>query len=224
MASTDGKKRGGAKSGGGPAAARPATERLIAAALGLAAERAWGDIPLAEIAVAAGLPLVEAYQAFASKTDLLDGFARGIDVAVLADPALGEDWTEEASNARDRLFDVLMLRFDALGPHRAALGNLYYDQARDPLAGLAGLCRLERSMAAMLEAARLSTSGCRGRLRIKGLMAIYLATLRVWLRDETSDLAKTMAALDSHLRRVEALIGRLPGRPAQAEAAPSEGR
>ena len=68
-------------------------------------------------------------------------------------------------------------------------------------------------MAAMLEAARLSTSGCRGRLRVKGLMAIYLATLRVWLRDETNDLAKTMAALDGQLRRVEALIGRLPGRP-----------
>ena len=218
---SSGGERAGARAGDGAAKDRPAAERLIEAALGLAAERAWRDIPLAEIAETAGLPLVEAYQVFPSKTALLDGFARRIDVAVLADPALGEDWSEEASNARDRLFDVLMLRFDALSTHRAALGNLYYDQARDPLAGLAGLCRLERSMAAMLEAARLSSAGCRGRLRIKGLMAIYLATLRVWLRDETSDQAKTMAALDSQLRRVEALIGRLPRRSAKHRSAPA---
>lgn len=222
MATTGGAKRGGAKSdsgtkSGGGSADRPPAERLIEAALGLAAERAWHDIALAEIAEAAGLPLVEAYQTFPSKAALLDDFVRGVDIAVLADPTLGEDWAAEESNARDRLFDVLMLRFDALGPNRAALGNLLYDQARDPLAGLAGLCRLRRSMAAMLEAARLPSAGCRGRLRVKGLMAIYLATLRVWLRDDTSDLAKTMAALDGQLRRVEALIGRLPARPATAD-------
>lgn len=198
-------------------------ERLIEAALVLAAERRWRDISLAEIAEAAKLPLVEAYRTFPSKTAILDGFARAVDIEVLADASLGEDWASEGSAARDRLFDVLMRRFDVLQPHRAALGNLLYDQARDPLAALGGLCRLERSMAAMLEAAQLSASGCRGRLRTKGLAAIQLATVRVWLRDESSDLAKTMAALDGHLRRIEALIGRLPGRSARPETAESTG-
>jgi hypothetical protein len=45
-----------------------------------------------------------------------------------------------------------------------------------------------------------------GALRAKGLMAINLATLRVWLRDDSADMAKTMAALDGYLRRVESLL------------------
>ena len=71
-----------------------------------------------------------------------------------------------------------------------------------------------RSMAAMLETARISSSGVKGLVRTKGLAAIYLATLRVWLRDESPDMAKTMASLDGYLRRVEGLAGRLSGRRA----------
>ena len=31
-------------------------------------------------------------------------------------------------------------------------------------------------------------------------MVVWLATLRVWVRDDSPDLARTMAALDRHLR------------------------
>ncbi|MEE9210717.1 MAG: TetR/AcrR family transcriptional regulator, partial [Kiloniellales bacterium] len=100
---------------------------------------------------------------------------------------------------------VLMRRFDALKPHREALGNIVFDQARDPVSALCGLGRLERSMAAMLEAARLSAGGLRGLLRAKALGWVYLATLRVFLSDDSSDLAATMAALDRNLRRLDCL-------------------
>src|SRR3546814_17327248 len=64
-------------------------------------------------------------------------------------------------------------------------------------------------MALTLEAAGFSTTGCRGVLRRKGLAAIYLATMRVWLRDDSEDMAKTMAYLDRQLARVDSLLGRL---------------
>ncbi len=171
--------------------------RIIAAALDLAAEKAWRDISLAEIAQAAHLPMSEVYPVFASKRAILAGFSRRIDAQVLAEqePEAGGE------GARDRLFDVLMRRFDALSPHKEAIGNIVYDLARDPAGGLCGLVQLSRSLACMLEAADLSTSGPRGALRIKALGAIYLATLRVWLRDDSPDLGRTMAALDRHLRR-----------------------
>ncbi len=60
-------------------------------------------------------------------------------------------------------------------------------------------------MAAMLEAARLSAGGLRGLLRTKALGWAYLATLRVFLRDDSSDLAATMAALDRNLSRLDCL-------------------
>ncbi len=99
-----------------------------------------------------------------------------------------------------------MRRYDAQQPYRTALGNILLDQARDPVAAACSAAQLLRSMAAMLEAARISSSGVAGALRAKGLMAIYLAALRVWLRDDSADMAKTMAALDGYLRRVESVL------------------
>lgn len=192
--------------------------RLTDTALRLAAERGWAEVSLAEIAEAAEVPLVQAYQVFPSKHAILEGFSRRIDAEVLADESLAQEWDEAETSARDRLFDVMMRRFDALQPYSAGLGNVIYDQIRDPLGAVCGLGQLLRSMAAMLEGARIGSGGLRGAVRTKGLAGVYLATVRVWLRDDSADMAKTMAALDGFLRRIEGL-GR---RVLQRSAAPSE--
>jgi hypothetical protein len=62
-------------------------------------------------------------------------------------------------------------------------------------------------MSWMLEAAGLSTAGLRGRLRVRALAVLYLSVLRVFLRDDSEDLAKTMAALDRRLRQAEPWLG-----------------
>jgi len=62
---------------------------------------------------------------------------------------------------------------------------------------------LRRSMAAMLEAASLSSEGVNGALRQNGLLAIHYAVSRVFDRDETGDLSKTMAALDGRLKMAQ---------------------
>lgn len=184
-------------------------DHVIDTALALAAERGWSGLSLAEIAAEAKLPLSKVYPHFASKQEILAAFSRRIDAAVLAEELDADDLEE---SARDRLFDVMMRRFDALQPHKAALANILYDGLRNPLDGLAGAPQLARSLRWMLEAAGIGTGGVKGALRVKGLAAIYLATLRVWLRDDSPDLAKTMATLDGHLRRAESLLRRASGR------------
>ena len=59
------------------------------------------------------------------------------------------------------------------------------------------------SMAWMLEAAGVPATGWRGTLRVQGLTAVWLYTLRAWLADESADLSGTMAALDRALGRAE---------------------
>lgn len=196
-----------------PDTASDLPRHIIDTAFGLVLERGWRDLSLAEIAEAAGVTLSRLYPIFSSKQAILEGFSDRVDAAMLA-----EDVESPEAPARDRLFDVIMRRLDVLQPQKEALGIILQDQMRDPLATCCGFGRLARSMALTLEAAGFSTSGLRGVLRLKGLSAIYLSTLRVWLRDDSEDMAKTMAHLDKQLARVDSLIGRLgrvrPGRAA----------
>lgn len=176
--------------------------RIVEAALGLAAERGWRGLTMAEIASAAGVPLAGLYAAFPGKAAILAGLARSVDEAMLD---LGVE-NEAEETVRDRLFDVVMRRFDALAPHREGLRRIMRDLPGDPATALLLAPRLNRSMAWTLEAAGISASGWRGLLRVQGLAAIYAATFRTWLADDSPDLSRTMADLDGRLRRAERLL------------------
>ena len=175
--------------------------RVIEHTLRLAAERGWYRVGLADIAAAAKLSLAELYRLYPSRAAILTAFVRSIDEAVLAK---GE---AEGATARERLFDLLMRRFEALRPHKEGLAAILTACRGDPFALLCGGLRLKRSLAWTLEAAGLASHGLLGRARLKGLALVYLATLRVWLQDDSPDLSRTMAALDRQLGRAEALAG-----------------
>jgi hypothetical protein len=68
------------------------------------------------------------------------------------------------------------------------------------------------SMAWSLEAAGVSASGLPGIVRTKGLAAIYLSAIRVWLRDDTQDQSETMAYIDKNLKRAESAMSMMPFR------------
>lgn len=184
------------------------TDTILDAALGLTVERGWPAVSMAEVADRAGVPLAEAYEVVPSKPALLAALVARTDRAMLAEGAPDPD-----QSARDRLFEIVMRRFDALQPHKQAMAALLRDLPRDPCAFLQLMPSLAGSIAWMLEAAGLSTSGVRGMLRIKGLALIYLVTMRTWLEDDSVDMARTMAQLDRRLRRAEAVIRSVPCRP-----------
>ena len=197
------------------------TDPVIRAAFDLAARLGWRHVGLADIAAESKLSLAELYGRYPSKTDILMAFSRTIDATVLA----GTGAPSEDESVRDRLFDALMRRFEALGPYKDGLAAVLRDGAGGPAALLCGGVSLLRSMAWTLESAGVGSNGLKGRLHTKGLVVVYLSSLRVWLRDETEDLAPTMAALDRRLARAESLArGGLPGwRPRRPENAGEEG-
>ena len=173
---------------------------IVTAAIDLAAERGWRDLTLAEISAGSGVTLPQLYRHFPSKSAILDGFARLVDESMLADgPA------DSADTPRDRLFDLLMRRFDVLQAHRGGLTAISREMRRDPIGSLMHLPQLERSMRWTLEAAGLDTGGILGLARVRVLGLLYLSVVRVWLRDDTTDMARTMKALDSRLGQLEQL-------------------
>ena len=178
---------------------RSDADRIIDAALARVASEGWRRLSLAAIADAAGLPMLRVYRTFGSKQAILRGLYRRIDEAALAEPPPAEP----AERPRDRLFDLLMRRFDTLQPYKPALEVLRRELPGDPVTILCAGAWLLRSMRWMLEAANISTVGLRGALAVKLTAAAYLSTMRVWQRDDSLDLARTMAVLDARLRRIE---------------------
>lgn len=188
-----------------PPGSEPIAENAILdAALRLTLEQGWSATSLRDIARAAGLNLAELYRRYPSKSALLAGFLRRIDAEMLASEDEGE---ADAELPRDRLFDVIMRRFDALAAHKEAVRVIHADLARDPAALAANARPNLRTLAWMMEAAGLDSSGLRGAIRLRVLGLVYARALRVWLNDNDTDLARTMAELDRRLRRAEGVLG-----------------
>lgn len=182
---------------------------IVDNALDLAAAKGWAETSLGDIAQAAGLTLAQLHCTYPSKTAILAAYTTRIDEAVLngIDPELAD------KSRRERLFDVLMKRFEEMDPDKEAVRSILCGSATNVESLARGPLSLYRSMRWMLEAANISSSGMRGQLRIKGLALIYLAVLRAWLADDSEDMARTMSSLDRQLSRAERLLGILRGRP-----------
>src|SRR5579864_3505237 len=85
-------------------------DKIIAAFLALLAERAFEDIGFAEIAARAGVSLVAMRGEFGAKLPIYAAYVKEIDRRVLA----GGDADMAEEPPRERLFDVLMRRLEAL--------------------------------------------------------------------------------------------------------------
>jgi len=113
---------------------KPANEAALDAFIRLIAEKGFADVALRDVAEAAGLSLAELYQVYPDKVALAAAFMAKIDAEVLAGtPPRGDP--EET--ARDRLFDVMMRRYDALRPYREALRAIRHAGTRDPMLAVA---------------------------------------------------------------------------------------
>ncbi|MBT6137155.1 MAG: hypothetical protein HOH65_06710 [Rhodospirillaceae bacterium] len=177
------------------------TEPFILAALEAAASGNWETVSIAEIAATADVSPRRAELAFADKRAVLREIAANLDRVVEAN--LEPDIQDPELPIRDRLFDVLMARFEAMAEHHAGYSALLRAAPRHPAEALDGIASVRTSMRAALEAAGVPAAGLCGQLRIEGLRAIFLSCLTTWLSDETQDLSFTMRALDARLKKAD---------------------
>jgi AcrR family transcriptional regulator len=182
-------------------------DRVIEAFMGLLAEKPIERIGFSEIAERADMTLSDLRELFGSTIAILAAQMKNIDRAVLS--ADTGDLAEEP--VRERLFDVLMRRLEALAPHREAIRSLAQSAACNPGLALALNGFAVRSQQWMLTAAGIDASGPKGMMRAQGLAMMFAGVLRTWLRDDDEGLARTMAALDRALARGQVWSGMLDG-------------
>lgn len=132
-----------------------------------------------------------------------DTVSEEIDLHILEEPP------------KDRLFEILMIRFDVLNTHRQAYQTVFYDILKDPALLRRALPQFHRSMELMLRLADLNGRDGTGvlpsgilPLRASALALVYLNAVRVWLFDDSPDMAATMAELDKGLSKIDHLASK----------------
>lgn len=188
-------------------------DKTIDALMALLAEQSFEQIGLAEVAGRAGLKLSQLRAEFGSTLAILGAHIKDIDRAVLS----GGDADMEDESPREKLFDVLMRRLEALAPYKDAVRSLMRSARRNPGLALALNAMAARSQHWMLEAAGIGASGPRGALRAQGASLMFARVLGVWLDDDEPSLDRTMAALGRGLasaERWDGFVGDLCALPA----------
>ena len=188
-----------------PPPSRSPRDRVIEALMELAAERDWSDFGLPELAARADLTLAEFRDLFPSKGAVLAALSKSIDRTVLA----GTSADLGMESAKERLFDVLMRRLDALAPYKLGLESVA-EWVRTDLAAAAALNGVAlNSMRFMCAAAGIDVEGSTGAIKLQGLVLAWTRVLGVWFEDTDAGLARTMAALDRELDRGDTLARRV---------------
>src|ERR1700720_3450751 len=140
-------------------------EKIIDALMELLAEERIEDIGFGAIARRAGLTLADCRAEFRSVLAVLAAYTKEVDRQVLT----GGDTDTAEEPPRERLFDVLMRRLEALAPHKAALRSLLRSARRHPSLALALNGLAVRSQQWMLAAANIDAAGPRGMVRAQGV-------------------------------------------------------
>lgn len=184
----------------------PALRRDLArAALSLAAAAPWREVTLTKLADTANRPVSEYYGA--SVGEAADCVEEAFDRAI----ADNIDKLDNSQSVRDRLFELIMRRFEAMEPHRVAVMAMEQGQDRDPTLMAAAHQRHVRCARWVLAIAGLEADGMTGQARAQGLGVIIGQARAAWRGDDAGDFAKTMASLDKNLRRAEEMFGRWAG-------------
>ena len=128
-------------------------------------------------------------------------------VAALDDQAMLESFAdiEDAGeiSIREKILEALMHRFEIYAPHRAQVEALSRAaRGRLDLGAALGI-GLHNVTRRMLVMAGDNCEGWRGLMRIKGVVGVVLLVGRVWMKDDSPDLAPTMKALDRRLQQAE---------------------
>lgn len=186
--------------------AHAADSAMLDSLLAVLAQRGWRCYPTASLASMLGVAEPQLQACFPSPGSVITALNRHLNQAMLDGYAV-----TVGESVRDRLFDLIMRRFDAMLPYRPALARLTRDWWCHPLLKASVLETTKGTIALMLRQAGGPTHGWQKNLAEAGLTLLYADTMRIWLKDDSSDQGRTMARLERNLERADGWANKLLG-------------
>ena len=190
-------------------ARRPAKleDRIVDEAIALAEETGWGSVRLRMVAERLGVKLTDVAAHYRDLDAVANAWIGRATAAMLAPPPRGF----AKLPAENRLHLVMMRWFDALSRHKRVTGEMLAVKLHPPHPHhwLPMVFDLSRTVQWLREAAALDAGGRRRQLEEIGLTALFVATLRYWLRDASPNQEMTREWLARRLARADTLMARL---------------
>lgn len=194
----------------------PATdrERIVDAALALAADSHWESLRLYDVAANLGISLNDIRWHFREKEDLVEAWFDRADTAMLAVP---ETPGFHELTSTERIHKLIMAWLDALASYRLVTRQMIVNKLEPGHlhVQIPGLLRVSRTVQWVREAAGRNATFVRRALEETALTSIYLATFAHWMSDNSVDSQKTRRFLELRLRdaeRLDHLVFRKRGR------------
>ena len=134
-----------------------------------------------------------------NKNDLLIEFSKMIDEKV----ELNIDIEEfENSDVKDNIFELIMMRFDAMTPFKGGLKKII-NEIKSPIILKEISQNILVSMDFYLEFSNAYDHTIFDVIKKKSLFLIYSYCFKAWLNDDSKELSKTMSELDRLLNYAE---------------------
>ena len=162
-------------------------------------KKSWSNLSIKQIKVKSRVKLFS--NLIKNKQELLNNINSYFDYNLILNSKKIEN-----SNSKDMIFEILMMRFDLLQDNRKAILSIFKSFRSNPKELVFMIPKLLISVETMLNCVKISSKGIVGKIKIKGILIIYLTTFLVWIGDETESLEKTMTFLDNSLDQIEKLF------------------
>ena len=104
---------------------------------------------------------------------------------------------------REKIIEGLLHWFETYAPYRSQIEQLNRSARSHPDLALRLFIGLEALIRRTLVMSGDPALGLKGMVRVKGVAGVFLATARVWMKDDSNGLAATMKMLDQRMSQAE---------------------
>ena len=108
-----------------------------------------------------------------------------------------------AVSIREKIIESLLHWFETYAPYRSQIDQLNKSARSHPDLALRLFLGLEALIRHILVMSGDPALGLKGVVRVKGVACVFLATARVWMKDDSNDLAATLKMLDQRMSQAE---------------------
>jgi len=180
------------------------SDRILAAALEIAESQGWARVRMNQIAMHMGVPLVDLRGVYHDMNAIADSWFSHALADMLVSPNRGFCIRPE----KERLFIVITRWLDFLAIHHQVSAQMINHKLYlfHPQHWLPMVSSLSTLVHWILDAAMINSRGRQRKLEELGTTLLVLATLRVWVGDDSENQIRTRIFLQQQLNKVEKVM------------------